>query len=144
MSVPADTELAAMLVPSCARAKAAARAKTAMRERGLEVALSAGELRIWARRSRGFQTVVPKMTVEEEETAMPMKDVVAKLMGIVRSWGQRASLGWRAKREKSGLLTMTVAKFAMLDMMAPTMPHARSEPWAVAGWWMIGPMPLAL
>ena len=54
------------------------------------------------RRTRGFQIGLPKMTVEEEDTMMPMNEVTAKPMGIVKSWDQRASFGLRANREKSG------------------------------------------
>ena len=36
---------------------------------------------------------------------MPMKEVTAKPMGMVKSWDQSASLGLRAKRAKSGSLT---------------------------------------
>ena len=43
-----------------------------------------------------------KMMVEEEETIMPMKEVTAKPMGMVKSWDQRASFGLRANRAKSG------------------------------------------
>lgn len=42
------------------------------------------------------------MTVEEEETMMPMNEVMANPIGMVRSWDQNASLGCRAKRAKSG------------------------------------------
>ena len=81
MSVPAETELAAMLVPSCARANAEAMMNTPRRERALAFASS----RIWDRRSNGFQIVVPKMTCEDEDTIIPMNDVVAKAIGIVIS-----------------------------------------------------------
>lgn len=37
------------------------------------------------RRSSGFQIGSPKITVEEEETMMPMNDVTAKPTGIVMS-----------------------------------------------------------
>lgn len=40
--------------------------------------------------------------VEEEETIMPINEVTAKPMGMVQSWDQRASLGLRANRAKSG------------------------------------------
>jgi len=42
------------------------------------------------------------MTAEAEPTKMPMKEVRPKPRGMVRSWGRKASLGLRAKREKSG------------------------------------------
>lgn len=92
MSVPADTELAAMLIPSCARANAEALMNTPTRA----VVGASASSRIWDSRSSGFQIVVSKMTVEDEETTMPMKDVIAKPRGMVTSCGQRASLGWLA------------------------------------------------
>jgi hypothetical protein len=97
MSVPAETLLAAMLVPSWARAKAVAMKKTPAR------LAEPPSLRKDCRRERGFQMGSPwKMTVEEEETMMPMKEVMAKPTGMVISWDQKASRGLRAKREKSG------------------------------------------
>jgi hypothetical protein len=54
------------------------------------------------RRSRGFQIGWPKITVDDEETMMPMNEVTANPTGIVMSWDQRASFGLRAKRAKSG------------------------------------------
>lgn len=42
------------------------------------------------------------MMVEEEDTMMPMKEVMAKPRGMVISWGRKASLGLFAKRVKSG------------------------------------------
>jgi len=87
------------------------------------------------RRSRGFQIGSPlKITVELEETIMPMKEVTAKPIGIVKSCDQRASLGLRAKRAKSGSLTMRVAKLAMADMMPVTIPQASLDPVASAGY----------
>jgi hypothetical protein len=47
----------------------------------------------------------PKMTEDEEETMIPMKLVMAKPSGTVKSCAQRASLGRRAKRAKSGSFT---------------------------------------
>lgn len=97
ISVPADTELAAMLVPSCARQKAAPMKKTPALF--AEVPSSRKD---W-RSLRGFQMGSPlKMTVEDEDTMMPMKDVMAKPQGMVISWGKKASEGLRAKRAKSG------------------------------------------
>ena len=86
-----------MLVPSWARAKALAMKKTPARF--LELPSSRKD----CSRSSGFQIGSPlKITVEEEETIMPMKEVMAKPMGMVSNCDQRASLGLRAKREKSG------------------------------------------
>lgn len=79
MSVPADTEFAAILVPSCASAKAKAMKKTPARFQ-----LPPSWRKDW-RRSRGFHIGSPKITVEDEATMMPMKDVIAKPIGIVRS-----------------------------------------------------------
>ena len=46
------------------------------------------------RRSRGFQIGSPwKITVEEEDTMIPTKDVNANPAGMVMSCDQRASLG---------------------------------------------------
>ena len=98
MSVPAETELAAMLVPSCARAKAALMIKTPKRSPWLALP------RNLPRRSRGFHTGPPPgyMMADEEDTMIPMKEVTAKPMGMVRSWDHNASRGFRAKRAKSG------------------------------------------
>lgn len=85
-----------------------------------------------------------KMTVEEEETMMPMKDVTAKPTGMVMSWDHSASEGLRAKRAKSGSFTMRVAKLAIADIMPVTIPQASLEPFAVFGCLTIGPIPLAL
>lgn len=52
--------------------------------------------------SRGFQIVVENITVDEDDTIMPMKEVMANPTGMVINWDQRASLGLRAKRAKSG------------------------------------------
>jgi hypothetical protein len=94
--------------------------------------------------SRGFQIGSPlKITVEDDDTMIPMKEVMAKPMGIVKSCDQRASLGLRAKRAKSGSFTISVAKLAIADMMPVTIPHANLDPVATAGWCTIGPMPWA-
>ncbi len=44
----------------------------------------------------------PYITLEEEETMMPMNDVTANETGMVMSCDQRASRGLRAKRENPG------------------------------------------
>lgn len=72
---------------------------------------------------------------------MPMKEVTAKPMGMVKNCDHNASLGLRAKREKSGSLTIKVAKLAMEDMMPCTTAHPRALPEIVAGWCTMGPMP---
>lgn len=79
MSVPAETEFAAMFVPSCARAKAEEIMKTP--KRCPELAPS------WKlpRSCRGFQMGSPYMTLEDDDTMIPMKEVTAKPTGIVMS-----------------------------------------------------------
>ncbi len=97
ISVPADTELAAMFVPSWARAKAAAMKKTPVRFP--EVPSSRKDWRSW----RGFQIGSPlKMMVEEDETMMPINEVIPKPTGMVMSCDHKASVGVRANRAKSG------------------------------------------
>ncbi len=66
----------------------------------------------------------PKMTVDEEDTMIPMNEVNANPAGIVMICDQIASLGLRANRAKSGSLTMRVAKLAIALIMPETMPHA--------------------
>lgn len=95
-SVPAETELAAMFVPSCARAKPNAMKNTPARF------AEEPSSRKDCRRSSGFQIDVPKMTVEDEDTMIPMKEVTANPTGMAISWDQNASRGLRAKRAKSG------------------------------------------
>ena len=125
MSVPAETEFAAMLVPNWASAKAAAMIKTP--NLSPWVALS----RNMPSKSRGFQIgSPPKMTADEEDTMMPMNDVTAKPMGIVNNCDQKASFGFRAKRAKSGSFTIKVAKLAILDMMPETIAQPRASPCA--------------
>lgn len=70
-------------------------------------------LRNFSRRERGDQIGSPKMTVEEEDTIMPMKLVMANPTGIVNNCDHNASLGFLAKRLKSGSFTMSVAKLAI-------------------------------
>jgi hypothetical protein len=40
--------------------------------------------------------------MDDEETMIPMKDVIPNPTGIEMSWDQTASFGLRAKRAKSG------------------------------------------
>ena len=84
------------------------------------------------------------MTVEEDETIMPMKEVIAKPRGIVKSCDHRASLGFLANRAKSGSFTMSVAKLLIEDMMPETMAHPNASPVLVEPWWTMGPIPWAL
>src|SRR5690242_1574131 len=138
MSVPAEMEFAAILVPSCASVKAAEMTKTPKR-----CALPPSS-RKDSRTLRGSQTgSPPKMTVDDEDTMIPMKDVIANPRGMVSSWGRKASDGLRAKRAKSGSFTIKAAKLAIADMVPRTMSQPSSEPDLVPGWCTIGPIPLA-
>lgn len=86
-----------MFVPSWARAKALAMRKTPAR-----FWLVPSSRNDW-RRLSGFQIGSPlKITVDDDDTMIPMKEVMAKPTGMVMSWDQSASLGLRAKRLKSG------------------------------------------
>lgn len=85
----------------------------------------------------------PKMTVEEDDTMIPMKEVIANPMGMVSSCGRKASEGFLAKREKSGSFTIKVAKLAMALMMPLTMSQPSSDPLASLGCLTIGPSPFA-
>ena len=58
------------------------------------------------------------MMLEELDTITPIKEVNAKPIGIVNSCDHNASLGFFAKRAKSGSLTIKVAKFAMQSIIA--------------------------
>ena len=51
------------------------------------------------------------MTEDDDETIIPMNDVMANPSGIVNNCDHRASLGFRANLEKSGSFTIRVAKF---------------------------------
>lgn len=68
------------------------------------------------------------MTVDEDETMIPMNEVMAKPQGIVINCGRKASEGFLAKRAKSGSLTMSVAKFAIEDITPVMIPQASFEP----------------
>lgn len=46
------------------------------------------------------------MTVDEDETMIPIKEVTAKPIGMVKSWDQNASFGFFANLAKSGSLTI--------------------------------------
>src|SRR6478735_585814 len=136
-SVPAETELAAMLVPSCARAKDVAMKKTPKRSPELPSSMNL------SRRSRGFQMASSYRTEEAEETMMPMNEVMAKPKGIVIIWDQSASLGFCANREKSLALTMSVAKLEIEDIMPLTISQAKSLPWTLLPAFTMGPIPTA-
>lgn len=84
------------------------------------------------------------ITVADEVTMIPMKEVTANPHGMEMNCGRRASLGRRANRAKSGSLTINVAKLAMDDIMPETIAQASVLPDAVAPWWTIGPTPPAL
>jgi hypothetical protein len=68
-----------MFVPSCAKAKPLAMTK--IPNLSAELAFSKNI----PRRVKGFQTDWLKMTVAEEDTTIPMKEVTAKPTGIVIS-----------------------------------------------------------
>lgn len=85
----------------------------------------------------------PKITVEEDETMIPIKEVKANPQGIVMSCDQSASDGFMANREKSGSLTIRVAKFAMEDITPLMNAQAKTDPWAVLLCFIIGPTPPA-
>lgn len=139
MSVPAETELAAMFVPNWASAKAAEMKKTPARF--LDPPSSRN---CWRRTNGSHIGSFLKITVDEEDTIMPMKEVIANPIGMVNSWDHSASFGLRAKRAKSGSFTMRVAKLAMADIIPVTTPQASLEPVAVFPCLTIGPIPLAL
>lgn len=68
------------------------------------------------------------MTADEDDTMMPMKDVMAKPIGMVNSCDHSASFGLPAKRAKSGSFTIKVAKLAIEDMMPVTISQPRVLP----------------
>lgn len=111
-----------MLVPNWAKAKPAPMTK--IPNRSAELA----PFKNIPRSVSGFQTASPKITLEEEETMIPINEVTAKPTGMVINCGQKASLGLRAYLAKSGLLMTRAAKFAMQFMMLLTNAHARSLP----------------
>lgn len=121
MSVPAATELAAIFVPSWARIKAAAMKKTPTR------LAEPPSFRNEVSNSRGFQIgSPPKITTDDEDTIIPMKQVTPKPMGIVRSWDHLTSLGFLAKRLKSSEFTISAAKFEIEAMIPLMIPQASS------------------
>ena len=85
MSVPAETEFAAIFVPSCASAKAKDMMKTPNLAGPLAVAPVFGLTKKYDSRFNGFQIGCPYITAEDDDTMMPMKEVTAKPMGIVNS-----------------------------------------------------------
>lgn len=68
------------------------------------------------------------MTVDAEETKMPIKQVIEKVVGKAMNWDQIAAPGLLAKREKSGALTIKVAKLAREFMVELTKAQPNSEP----------------
>jgi len=83
------------------------------------------------------------MMADADDTMIPMKDVRAKPIGMVKNCDHKASRGFWAKRAKSGSLTIKVAKLAMELMTPLTNAHASSLPDMVAGCRTIGPTPPA-
>jgi hypothetical protein len=75
--VPAETEFAAILVPNCATANPLEITK--IPNLSAELALS----RNIPQRVNGFHTAFPKITLEEDETMIPMNEVIANPTGIV-------------------------------------------------------------
>ena len=73
------------------------------------------------------------MTVELEETMIPINDVTAKPIGMVKNCDHSASFGFLAKRVKSGSFTISVAKFEMLLMIPCTMAQPKAPPLFAAG-----------
>lgn len=133
--VPAETELAAIFVPSCANVKPLAITKTP--KRSAELAPSRNR----PKSVRGFHISRPKITLEEDVTMIPMKDVTAKPTGMVTSCDHTVSLGLRENLVKSGLFMINAAKLAMQLIMLLTQAQAKTLPWAVLGLWIIGPSP---
>lgn len=139
MSVPADTELAAIFVPSWARAKDVAMKKTPARF------AEPPSFKKEESKSRGFQIgSPPKITTEQDDTIMPINEVIPNPRGMVNSCDQKASFGFWAKREKSGTFTINALKFAIEDIIPLTIAQASSLPWMLFGLWITGPAPLAL
>lgn len=137
-SVPAETELAEILVPSWARANPVAIIK--IPKRWPELA----PFKNMPRRSRGFQTgSVSKITDEEDDTIIPINEVIPNPIGIVSNCDHSASFGVRANRVKSGSFIIRAAKLPMQLMIALTIVHPRALPWTVLDWCTIGPIPWA-
>ena len=101
------------------------------------------------------------MTVELEDTIIPMNEVTAKPMGMVKNCDQRASFGFLAKRLKSvsslemspyfyvlsmdspGSFTIKVAKFAILLIIPCTIAQPNASPFFTEGCCTMGPIPSA-
>lgn len=132
-----------MFVPNCANAKAKEMMKTPNLAGPFAVWPVFGLRRKYDSKLSGFHMASPQITAEDEETMMPTNDVTAKPTGMVMSWDQRASLGFLAKRAKSGSLTIRVAKFAIDDMMPWTMAQPNAPPDFVAPLCTMGPIPCA-
>lgn len=82
--------------------------------------------------------------VEAEETKIPIRQVIEKQIGNEINWDQTAAFGLFANLEKSGALTIKVAKLANEFMTELTKAQPNSEPEIVEPWWMTGPPPSAL
>lgn len=72
-----------------------------------------------------------------------MNEVMAKLIGMVKSCEYKASFGFLATLEKSSELTIRVAKLAIEDMTPLITAHANLLPCRVCRWSTIGPSPPA-
>lgn len=122
MSVPAEMEFAEMLVPTWANANPRATKKTP----ALEPLFS--ESKNLSKTSSGSQYVVPYKIVDAEETRIPIRQVMEKQIGIVKSWDQVAERGVLDIRVKSGSLITKVEKLASEFMVALIKVHASVEP----------------
>ena len=64
---------------------------------------------------------------------IPMKDVTAKPTGMVINWDHSASLGFLAKRAKSGSLTYQNPRSQQLHMIADFVPLNKSGEYDTSG-----------
>lgn len=80
---------------------------------------------------------------DAEEIKIPIKEVILKQTGIANNWDHNAALGVSAKREKSGALTIKVAKLAKAFMMEATKVQPNSDPCNFEGAVITSPAPLA-
>lgn len=122
ISVPAERELAEILVPTWAIAKPNAIRNTPPRSPFERPSKN------FERTSRGFQYVSPYKIVEALETRIPIKHVTEKQTGNEMNCDQKDAPGLFANLEKSGALTIKVAKFDSEFMTEFTKAQPNSEP----------------
>lgn len=127
MSVPAERELAEILVPTWAMVKQKARMNTPPRS-PLELPSKNFE-----RTSNGFQKVSLYRYVEALETRTPIKHVMEKQIGRVINCDQIAAFGLLANLEKSGALTIKVEKLAKAFMTELMNAQANADPETLLG-----------